>query len=632
MGPATIAAASPSLQSLTPPAFKWGSAGVNTPAPAQLIGYDSGTGQACIVGSTATCLLPSTLGTPAVSRSSIHAGNFAVPGDYDPLCLGNSSVHDCSTALATAAAVTANGINVDLYLQAGNYYTTGPIACTNGQTIYGDGKGQTTILVDQSFSPAAAGVINMTSANDSACQIHDLDIEFAQPSDQGTRSNFAVLGSCTSATGGTGCKYPPAINAVSASARYKVQNVRIARAWDGINSNGVNAVWWIDDVEMSALNIGLNMAGTKDFSHIHGFHFWNFDINAATALYTGVFTDGNTFAAQFGEMDGLNVVDFTDFHGRISINSASFWGQFSNLMLDSNNATLEIAATNWLQINGIYATGASSGANSHCQIDVSGGTTIINNIRTTSSQSSVCQTAGTLIVSTGQMVPTTTATAAATISGGNASFRDIAFQPNTGAGMWTVPVVAVTISATIKFQANTFNTTPGDVGGLSITTDSATNFVNGNNFNGWGFTPPGTSGNYDNNSGGMLSATTTTAPTQAAGHLTLGGATGSPTLGADGEGFISLTTGGGLHLWGRGTTNDLVLLNKSGGTIAVVPTGTTNFQIAGAGEIGSASGGFKAGGSLNISGIYWSNGTQGLTCSGTPSASFASTNGIVTHC
>lgn len=37
-------------------------------------------------------------------------------------------------------------------------------------------------------------------------------------------------------------------------------------------------------------------------------------------------------------------------------------------------------------------------------------------------------------------------------------------------------------------------------------------------------------------------------------------------------------------------------------------------------------------GTLNVQNGYWSGGTQGVSCSGSPTASFASVNGIVTHC
>jgi hypothetical protein len=49
-------------------------------------------------------------------------------------------------------------------------------------------------------------------------------------------------------------------------------------------------------------------------------------------------------------------------------------------------------------------------------------------------------------------------------------------------------------------------------------------------------------------------------------------------------------------------------------------------------QVGAATGGDKGYGTINANGAYYANGTAGVGCSGAPSASFASVNGIVTHC
>ena len=48
--------------------------------------------------------------------------------------------------------------------------------------------------------------------------------------------------------------------------------------------------------------------------------------------------------------------------------------------------------------------------------------------------------------------------------------------------------------------------------------------------------------------------------------------------------------------------------------------------------VGAPTGSGKGTGTLNVAGAYYANGTVGVTCSGTPTSSFASVNGIVTHC
>jgi len=121
---------------------------------------------------------------------------------------------------------------------------------------------------------------------------------------------------------------------------------------------------------------------------------------------------------------------------------------------------------------------------------------------------------------------------------------------------------------------------------------------------------------------------------------------------ADNSGNLSIvpTAGGTAHVvggnfalddgqkvaWGSTTTQSYIL----GSTASQIITFNTNGAevarvVAGAFDIGTTSGpiGYK----LNVSGItnstnYYANGTAGVTCSGTPTASFAATAGIVTHC
>lgn len=73
--------------------------------------------------------------------------------------------------------------------------------------------------------------------------------------------------------------------------------------------------------------------------------------------------------------------------------------------------------------------------------------------------------------------------------------------------------------------------------------------------------------------------TRTTLPTQVAGVLGLAGIAAVPTLGANGEGDFFLTTAGGLNQIGQGSTSDWTLLNKSGATVASVPTGGTSIAL-----------------------------------------------------
>ena len=89
-------------------------------------------------------------------------------------------------------------------------------------------------------------------------------------------------------------------------------------------------------------------------------------------------------------------------------------------------------------------------------------------------------------------------------------------------------------------------------------------------------------GTVNPNFPGGIAVSGTALPTQAAGTLGLGGESSAPTLGANGEGDVYLTsTTGGLTLIGKGSVNDIELLNDAGSIAANLPTGTQAWNFTG---------------------------------------------------
>ena len=261
-----------------------------------------------------------------------------------------TGVADSSDAINAAAAVAApNGTRRSVYLPAGKYRVNKQINLTLAQSMIGDTRGASFLYVDDRFDPAATAVILCTSGfYDPGPVIRDIGIQFAQPQDQASRANFKTLAAGgTSGAGGTGVKYPWAIAAGSDSGRIQIIRVRISNAWDGITSNGYNAVFWLDDIEMGALDCGLSLgegaSGILDFVHINSYHFWNFDITGA--LQSGVFGDGQTVAMRVGRVDGLNIKDFSSHQGRLIVTSDSNNNSsihIANCMMDTDQATIEV--------------------------------------------------------------------------------------------------------------------------------------------------------------------------------------------------------------------------------------------------------------------------------------------------
>ena len=168
-----------------------------------------------------------------------------------------------------------------VYLPTGTYRVNSQINLTAAQCLFGDSRGSSVLMVDQAFDPAAIAVILCTSGfYDAGPVIRDLGVTFAQPSTALTRAGFKTLAAGgTSGSGGTGVQYPWAIAAGGGNQRIQIARVRIGGAWDGISSNNNNAVFWLDDVEVGALDCGLSLGeGTavQDFCHINGYSFLEF--------------------------------------------------------------------------------------------------------------------------------------------------------------------------------------------------------------------------------------------------------------------------------------------------------------------------------------------------------------------
>jgi hypothetical protein len=92
--------------------------------------------------------------------------------------------------------------------------------------------------------------------------------------------------------------------------------------------------------------------------------------------------------------------------------------------------------------------------------------------------------------------------------------------------------------------------------------------------------------------------TGTAAPASAGGQTSiLGTLAASPTLTNTGQGIIYNQTVDGLNLQGDGSTYDVSIVNKNGGTALAVPTGTVNLQYFGSllGNGASAQLGFMTG-------------------------------------
>ena len=160
--------------------------------------------------------------------------------------------------------------------------------------------------------------------------------------------------------------YPPAIASGNGSMRVQIIRLRVQTAWDGITTNGYNTVFYLEDVEMCAIHIGVNVSGrpgVQDFMHINQYHAYNFGINTSNAIWN-VYSDGQTISLQIGRCDGINIKDFSSFMAQLVFTGD---GGFTmchivNCMMDGDTSTIEINGTGigHLFISNMYGTAATA--------------------------------------------------------------------------------------------------------------------------------------------------------------------------------------------------------------------------------------------------------------------------------
>jgi hypothetical protein len=402
---------------------------------------------------------------------------------------------DCTSIMQAALATGKN-----VYMPAGVYRWNKQIVVgispttTTSQRLRGDGLG-TYIIIEPNFDPTATSVILLQGVESGGPTVQDLFINFYQPTGMNSRASFLPLGNANAGVGTNGVIYPPAILFGQAkNNRFKLERLRFANCWNGIhqsNDGTDSGGWWMRGIEISCYNIGLLVRSNIDMSHLIGWHHWSFQM---TAQNTIAWKDGNTFAAQFGvgaQTQSLNIEDFSNFTGRISIDNNGTMLKFANLTLDGDNAGLEVINSLHILVSNVYSTCSGSGPSSgNATFKVQAGLLHVEGYN------GWCGLQGMINISGGrcefiggQMLSGPNSTPLVQQSGGILRLSNLEWRATGGA--WTQPFINCTGGTLIALDNYMSTASVGDVGGIVISTDSAAHMVRGNNFNGWGYAPPG---------------------------------------------------------------------------------------------------------------------------------------------
>lgn len=213
----------------------------------------------------------------------------------------HSAIIDGTTTYDATARVQAAGASgEDITIPRGKFIVEEGFEIKSGREWRGSGRTRSVLYVPDTFDGASDGVI-IFGSGEPGPSLFDLGIEFEQDLTETVRANVN--------------QYPPAIYGVGVP-RCQIDRVRISRAWDGLDLTGNTGGSYLGRIEVGALNKGLQIDGALDFFHGESWHFWPFGMSGSD-LYTNVYSDGATVAAEIGAADGLSVDKISTFRSKV---------------------------------------------------------------------------------------------------------------------------------------------------------------------------------------------------------------------------------------------------------------------------------------------------------------------------
>jgi len=302
------------------------------------------------------------------------------------------------------------------------------------------------------------------------------------------RANATALSTpCNVGSGGQICQYPPVVYDVAAN-RPLIYNLYYAGAWGGLDFTGggvQNIVPWVEKIWSGALSYNIRMDGGQDFSHINGFHVYQFGWagnDSANAWH-----DGSTYCAQVGREDTANWEDITCFDSVFNItanaNNSEGASKYVNISLDGNPSQLVVAGgfdNQFVNLN-------KSGSGNTCPLNITAGLTEIMqpNWQPSGTSAYVCVPGGTLKIFGGTLAPANGGINSFLVNGGFLDLEAVALNlPST----ITAPAISQTSGSLIVRNLTCHPGTSGTF--LGIASDNNGNAISGIVCPGYGTSPP----------------------------------------------------------------------------------------------------------------------------------------------
>lgn len=300
----------------------------------------------------------------------------------------------------------------------------------------------------------------------------------------GARAHATTLvQGCKVMAGASPCAYPPAIYIPEGSTRWKIENVAIIGAWDGINSSAGGG-GWIKELELGAFNVGIYLDNQLDFDHINGVHAWVFGQDANNiALYRNML-DGATYSIRLGKADGANFSDIDNFYSSIEILPNATNPTFVGITFDQG-ARLIVSGGSPTFTGGYFTSALSNLPADHCQFIVKGGRVLVTGFAFNSAATGACVSDGILNV-TGGIAANLTPSLPFMKVGPNGILSVIGVGIDAvGIAMHrTAPLFSARASGVIRLSGMTF---PSAANGIAVKIENSNkdNFLSGNNFGDW---------------------------------------------------------------------------------------------------------------------------------------------------
>jgi len=282
------------------------------------------------------------LSASGLQAKGLFPGDVCTPEQFGAIGDAEISVHGAATD-DTTAVTNAAAFNLPLFVSK-IYKITDRIPLEVFAVIKGTSRVRSGFKVESDFNLAAAGVLGAASIYEPGPDLRSFGIFFEQDTTETVRANIIA--------------YPPAIDLASVRApRLFAKDMRIQAAYDGIDLTGNNGGAHLDSVEISALNKGIITDGALDFMFISNCQEWPFGFSG-TALYSSVYSDGQTIFGDFTNIDSFVIENLATFQARVLIDGG--FGLISQANLDGSYSRLEITGGAKVGIGTIYSTSSAA--------------------------------------------------------------------------------------------------------------------------------------------------------------------------------------------------------------------------------------------------------------------------------